>query len=1161
APPKPGLLPDAWMQQLEWRSIGPATMSGRIVALAVVESDPTTWWAATASGGLLKTTNDGRTFVHQFDREATVSIGDVQVAPSDPNVVWVGTGESNPRNSVSYGNGVHKSTDGGETWTHMGLDRTFQTGRIAIHPEDPNVVYVGALGRLYGPNEERGLYKTTDGGETWKKVLSVDEKTGVGDVAMRPGAPDTLIVATYERQRDEFDTNDPAKRWGPGSALWRTEDGGASWTKLVDGLPSCDLGRIDVDYWRGDPDVVFAIVESSKIGKEPDDAPYVGVRGEDADVGARLTEVTEDGPAARAGLEVGDIVVAVEDETVQSYADFIAKVRRHLAGETVLVEVSRRRKSETMEVTFSRRPEAQEDAEEGRRERRRGGARRDEGEERAPFRTSLGGQVANVHEQQGPDGHEYGGVYRSDDGGTTWRRINSINPRPMYFSLLRVDPSDDRRLVVGGIALHRSNDGGETFTDDGHDRDVHVDHHALWIDPNDGRHMILGNDGGVYVTRDRMETWDHLNHVAIGQFYHVTVGPRRDYMVYGGLQDNGTWGGPNRGPTGAGPVNEDWISVGGGDGFQVRVDPRDPDQVYFESQNGGLGRVHFGTGERGFMRPRPPRGERYRFNWQTPFLLSAHNSGVYYTAGNHVFRSWFRGDGLEAISPEISRTDRGSATALAESSLDADVLFVGTDDGALWRTKDGGRSWDDLFAVEAPKRRAPADPAAERDPDDPVTGRWITKAPEEDDAARSGRRRPGGRRGGRGGMMGAETVVDLRLAEEGRVTMTMDSPMGELEAEGTFDAESGALELAAEMGNTRMTIAATIEGDTLKGELDFGGRFRRPFEAAREGSEGAAEAVVGEPIAALVEKRMGIASLEASRFEEGRVYLAIDGHRSDDDLPHAFVSENHGTTWTSLTTNLPPSAGSSRVLREDLFNPDVLYLGCEFGLWISVDRGETWTSMKSNLPTVAVHEVAQHPTAGEIVAGTHGRSLWILDVTPLRQVTRETLAADAHLYEPNAVVYFDTKPRRGGTIRRFEGTNKPTRAELFYSLARDAGRVELEVRAPDGEVLAELEDEPTEAGLHRLTWDLRRSPTGDGEGRRRFRRGPRVAPGTYTVALTVGNRTLTAPLVVENDPSRPDARLFGEEYDRRLELEERAFGGDEEEGGGDASEALRRRVW
>ncbi|HLJ92201.1 MAG TPA: hypothetical protein VKU02_03315, partial [Gemmataceae bacterium] len=243
-----GLSPE-WVKPLTWRSIGPAAMGGRIIALSIFEADPSTYWVATASGGLLKTVNNGITFEHQFDRENTVSIGDVCVAPSDRNIVWVGTGENNPRNSVSYGDGVYKSTDGGKTWKNMGLKKTFQTGRIKVHPKNPNIVYVGALGRLYGPNEERGLFKTTDDGATWQKILYVDDKTGIIDLAMHPTDPETLLVATYERQRDSYDTNDPSKKVGPGSGLYKTTDGGKTFTKVVKGLPTCNLGRMGIDYY------------------------------------------------------------------------------------------------------------------------------------------------------------------------------------------------------------------------------------------------------------------------------------------------------------------------------------------------------------------------------------------------------------------------------------------------------------------------------------------------------------------------------------------------------------------------------------------------------------------------------------------------------------------------------------------------------------------------------------------------------------------------------------------------------------------------------------------------------------------------------------------------------------------------------------------------
>ena len=323
-------LPEEWVDTFKWRCIGPANMGGRITAIAVYEKDPCKWWVATASGGLLMTNNNGVTFEHQFNHQNTVSIGDVAVAQSDPDIVWIGTGEANPRNSVSWGDGVYKSENGGKTWKHMGLDESFQIGRIAIHPHHPDIVYVGALGRLWGPNEQRGLFKTTDGGQTWEKILYIDDKTGVIDVQMHPEKPDTLLVATYERQRDGFDTNDPAKKWGPGSGLYKTTDGGKSFDRITKGLPTSTLGRIGIDYYRKNPDTVFIVLECEKIGKEPENAAYIGLRGQDADVGARITDVSEDGPAEQAGLEQDDVILAVNDKTVHSYNDLLTEVSKSL---------------------------------------------------------------------------------------------------------------------------------------------------------------------------------------------------------------------------------------------------------------------------------------------------------------------------------------------------------------------------------------------------------------------------------------------------------------------------------------------------------------------------------------------------------------------------------------------------------------------------------------------------------------------------------------------------------------------------------------------------------------------------------------------------------------------------------------------------------------
>ncbi len=1121
-----GTLPEEWVKTLRWRQLGPAAMGGRITDIAVFEADPTTYWVATASGGLLKTTNNGTTFEHQFDREATVSIGDVAVAPSDRNVVWVGTGENNPRNSVSYGDGVHKSTDGGKTWTNIGLRKSFQIGRIVIHPKDPNVVYVGALGRLYGPNEERGLFKTTDGGKTWTKALFVDEKTGVIDLVMHPTDPETLVAATWERQRDEFDSHrgepalqdgydayDPLKKWGPGSGLWKSSDGGKNWKRLTQGLPASPMGRIGIDWYRKDPSVLYAVLDCQKIGMgTPPSRVWMGVQGQDGDGGARLTQITPNSPAAKAGLKAGDVVKAVDKQPVTGYQQLTARLRGRKADEKLVLEIVREGQSQEVTVTLEERPLSAalgggrggggggfgrsplgallgaitEDAEGGPRitrlfpERvgekaglREGdvlkeldgkpvgdaealgaalGARKDgdkvtiklqRGEEAKevavtledpattnrtrPWGFQYGGQQPNVQEDQGPGSHEYGGVYRSADGGESWTRINSLNPRPMYFSQIRVDPSDEQYLYVLGIDLHRSKDGGKTFTDDG-GNEVHPDHHALWIDPRDGRHMVVGGDGGFYVTYDRMERWDHLNHLALGQFYHVAVDSRTPYRVFGGLQDNGSWGGPSMGLSGSGAVNEEWFGVSGGDGFTCRVDPDDPDLVYFTSQDGNIGRRHLRTGARGSIRPRNPSdpsgppsprggggrgvGSRYRFNWSTPFILSSHNGKILYSAGNYVFRSVKSGDELKVISPEIARTGRGTGTALSESPLNPDVLWAGTDDGNLWITRDGGANWANV----AEKVGLPGP-------------RWV-------------------------------------------------------------------------------------------------------------------------------------ATVEASRFVEGRAYVAFDAHRSDDDEPYLYVTEDFGHTWKSLRANLP--AGSTRCLREDLKNRDLLYCGTEFGAWVSLNRGYSWTKLNNNLPTVAVHEFAQHPTAGEMVAATHGRSLWALDVTPLRQMTTATLTADAHLYEPAPAVRWRTEPAKGSPYgsghRRFFGDNPPRGATLTYSLAKKAEKATLKVLDHTGATVRELAVK-AEPGLHQVTWDLSRTPAGrrsafgvrrsgqvgpntegrtpntegqpeepplegmstrpqgqGGPGGRGGFRGQQVAPGLYRVVLTVDGKEFAHTLRVEPDP-------------------------------------------
>jgi len=1110
--PSEEVIPAAWVNKFQWRCIGPATMGGRITSLAVYDADPTTYWVATASGGLLKTINNGVSFEHQFEREGTVSIGAIAVAPSDKNVVWVGTGEGNPRNSVSYGDGVYKSTDGGKTWKNLGLKASYQIGCIVIHPKNPDIVYVGALGRLYGPGGERGLFKTEDGGKTWKSILSgLDDKTGVIDIAMNPANPETLLVATWERQRDEFDsfrgeaqsktpggTDEyaPSKVHAPGGAIYKTTDGGKSFAKLSKGLPTAKLGRIGIDWSRKTPQTVFAIIDTEKAGTgKPPATAYLGINGEDVSGGggAKLTSVTADRPAAKAGLKDGDVVTAIDGNAIKTYEGMIDEFRKRKPGDKAKFSILRGKDKMEIEATFSARPDERATAgftpeeteggllvadlvangpmekagikvgdvitalDETQTKNRRDaleflgtkkvgdkikiaylrGAEKKSVEvtlsanvlpDRPYGQPPLGGQQANVQNQQGADGLQTGGVFKSTDGGDTWTRINSINPRPFYFSVVRVDPTDDETLWVLGVNLARSKDGGKTFSDQGVNGGLHSDQHALWINPKDGRHMIVGTDGGFYVTYDKAARWDHMHHAgAIGQFYHVAVDNRIPYRAYGGLQDNGSWGGPSRSERFRGPINQEWQNVAWGDGFVCRVDPIDPEIVYAESQDGNMLRRNLRTGGSVRIAPKAKPGlERFRWNWNTPFILSAHNSSIFYAAGTYVFRSLKQGDDLQAVSPEISLTKRGTGTALCESPLNPDILWAGTDDGAVWLTRDGCRSWINL----SDKFKSAGLPGP----------RWV-------------------------------------------------------------------------------------------------------------------------------------ASIEASKWEAGRCYVVFDAHRSDDDQPYAFVTEDYGETWKSLKANLP--IGSTRVLREDIANPNLLYLGTEFGAFASINRGAAWTKINgaTGLPTVAVHEFAQPATANDLVVATHGRSLWVLDVTPLRQMTPEVVRGKTALMIPSpSIQWRQPSPVPFSESHRvYTGQNPARGAQIDYVIGKKAEKASLKVLDVGGKTVREF-PASTEPGYYRFTWDYSLAQfesRGPGGGRRGgggpeggapAAKGPNApatppapdlnplnrpagnrfaaVPGDYRIVLTVDGTEYVQTLSIEPDPNTPKSGIAArDEWEEERQLE------------------------
>lgn len=838
------------LEGLSLRSIGPAVMGGRIDDVEVVESSPWIIYVGAASGGLWKTTNNGTTWNPVFDRQATSSIGDVALAPSDPEVVWVGTGEPNNRQSSTFGDGVYRSLDGGKTWEHKGLGATHHIGRIAVHPHDPDTAYVAALGHLWGANEERGVFKTTDGGKSWDKVLFIDEDTGVVDLGMDPVNPSVIYAAAYKRRRTPWGFSSGGESGG----LYKTADGGATWAKLERGLPDGPIGRIGLHIYQKDPRIVYALVESQE-----------------------------------------------------------------------------------------------------------------------------------------------GGVFKSEDRGASWERVNTLNPRPMYYSKIRIDPSDWRRIYILSSQFYVSDDGGKTFRSNTemtptYDVGVHGDHHALWVNPENGRHLILGGDGGLYFSWDGGATWDKVNNIPLAQFYAIGVDMQQPYTIYGGAQDTHSWSGPSATRNYMGILNSDWHQINFGDGMYQQIDPTDPDTVYTESQGGNISRFNRKTADLRSLRPQPvAEGKRYRFHWTAPILISPHDSRTVYLGGNRLFTSKDRGESWTA-TPDLTRAeDRdelaimgvvpdektlsrhdgvsswGTLTSVAESPLVPGILWVGADDGTVQVSRDGGETW---------------------------------------------------------------TYLSERF--------------------GGFDCH-------------RATVTRVV----------------------------------------------------ASHARTERAYVSFDRHQLDDFAPYLFTTDDFGESWRSISSGLPP-VGWVNVIVEHSRNHDLLFVGTETGLFVSLDRGEQWIRMTGNFPTVPVDDLVIHPRDNDLVVGTHGRAIYVLDdVTPLEQLTLAVLDSDVHLFDVrSALEYLPWKKESYSAQRQFVGENPPFGALITYYLGSEPeGDVSLFIMDGAGKTLRELEG-TRQKGMNRVVWDMRPAPPeGVSQGR-----APLVPPGVYTTRLIVGDNLIEKPVEIQVDP-------------------------------------------
>lgn len=636
------------LKEFPVRNIGPTGQGGRIVDIEVNLKDTKEFYVGFGSGGIFKTSNNGITFTPYFDHQDALGIGDFALSQLDPNIMYVGTGEKNSSRSTYAGSGVYKTSDGGKTWENLGLTNTQHIGRVIIHPENANVVWVASMGALYTNNADRGVYKSTDGGKTWNKTLFVNDSTGIIDLVINPKNPNQLWASSWERDRKAWNF----KEGGAGSSIYRSDDGGETWSTSVAGFPQGkQVGRIGLDVSAANPNVVYAILDNQ--GETADDAaPKDDGKLKPKD----FKDITK------------DALLKLDDKKLE---DFLRDNRfpRKYDAKRVKKEVGEGKYDAKALYDF------------------------------------LGGDAnANLFNTK-IIGAE---MYRSDDSGATWKKMNSYDLDNVfytygyYFGEMRVDPNNVDLIYFYGVPMLKSKDGGVTWSRIDSVGNVHVDHHALWINPNDSKHLLLGNDGGLYQSYDEGAHWLHINNIPAGQFYTVQVDMETPYNVYGGLQDNNVLTGPSRTRE---PYVIDWETLAGGDGMYAAADPRNSKVVYAGSQFGFYSRIERDKGKRTSITPQREIGEpALRWNWRTPLILSKHNPDIVYMAAQKVFRSFNRGDDWEVISSDLTKNKKqgdvpfSTISSFAESHMKFGLLYAGTDDGNVWVSKNAGGSWEQINA-------------------------------------------------------------------------------------------------------------------------------------------------------------------------------------------------------------------------------------------------------------------------------------------------------------------------------------------------------------------------------------------------------------------------------------------------------------------------------
>jgi photosystem II stability/assembly factor-like uncharacterized protein len=843
--------------QVKAANIGPTIMSGRVVDVAVNPKNPTEFYVAYASGGLWYTNNNGTSFSPVMDSAETVNCGSVTVDWTS-GTIWVGTGEVNASRSSYAGVGVLKSSDKGKTWQNLGLNDSHHISRIWVNPTNLNELVVSAVGHLYSTNTERGIYKSNDGGKSWKQTLFVAEDTGIIDLAVLKDNPKIMFAASWQKDRKAWHFDGDGEK----SGIYKSEDGGTSW-KLVttkeSGFPANEgVGRIGLALFN--EKVIYAVVDNQN--KRPKAASKNKLQ-------LMLSSPGEDFQ----NIDNKQLNIALKE------SGFNEKYRAENIKNWV--------ENNNASLVLTQLLDAN----------------------KALFETEVIGCE----------------VYKSEDGGISWKKTNVNYIDDMYytygyyFANISVDVTNQNRLYIGGVPLLFSEDGGKTFTSISKEN-VHADHHVTWINPENPNHIINGNDGGINISYDNGAHWIKCNNEAVGQLYAVNVDNQENYNVYGGLQDNGVWFGPNDFKQ-----NVAWHQEGnypykeliGGDGMQIQIDSRNPNVVFTGYQFGNYYRINQKEGQFDYITPKAPKGEKpYRFNWQTPILLSSHNQDILYMGSEFLHRSMNQGKTWERISEDLTSGAKegnvafGTLTTLSESKFQFGLLYTGSDDGKIHVSKDGGVSWQ-LISDNLPQNL------------------WVSR------------------------------VV-------------------------------------------------------------------------------------------------------ASQHKKERVYATLNGYRNDNFNSYVFVSEDFGNTWTSISNGLIQSVN---VIVEDSANENILYVGTDNGLFISLDKGITWQDFSNEMPKVAVHDAVVQSKAKEVIIGTHGRSIYKMDSSKVQELTNEILAKSIHLFKVND----RTKSERWGSQSyAWEKPSEPSTEIWLYS--NEDGMVNLTITNESG-LIVHTQKVSVTKGLNSITYD------------------------------------------------------------------------------------------